>query len=110
MFDGDAYTAFYLPAKAKQEIHIDLGKKYRLNGFTYTPDQRRWGGGVITHYEFYVEDQLVAAGEFSNIVHNPIEQQISFPPTNGQRIRFVARTISGGQKAGIGEFTVLTEE
>ena len=110
MFDGDAYTAFYLPAKAKQEIHIDLGKKYRLNGFTYTPDQRRWGGCVITHYEFYVEDQLVAAGEFSNIVHNPIEQQISFPPTNGQRIRFVARTISGGQKAGIGEFTVLTEE
>lgn len=110
MFDGDAYTAFYLPAQAKQEIHVDLGKKYRLKGFTYTPDQRRWGGGVITHYEFYVENQLVASGEFSNIVHNPIEQQICFPPTNGQRIRFVARTISGGQKAGIGEFTVLTEE
>ena len=52
MFDGDAYTAFYLPAKAKQEIHIDLGKKYRLNGFTYTPDQRRWGGEslLITNF------------------------------------------------------------
>lgn len=110
MFDGNDYTAFYLPAKAKQEILIDLGKTYRLNGFTYTPDQRRGGRGVITHYEFYVGNRLVSSGEFSNIVHHPIEQHIAFPPVKGQRIRFFACQVQGNQRAGIGEFSVQTAD
>ncbi len=110
MFDGNGYSAFYLPAEAKQEIEIDLGKEHELKGFTYTPDQSRWGGGVITHYEFYVGKQRVASGEFSNIKNNPIEQTVTFEPVKGKTVRLVARNIVNGKRAGIGEFSVLTTE
>ncbi len=109
MFDGNGYTTFYLPASAKQEIVVDLGQKYNLKGFTYTPDQTRWGGGVITRYEVYVDNKPVAQGEFSNIKNNPIEQIITFPPTQGQKVRLVAKNIINGKSAGIAEFSVLTE-
>lgn len=109
MFDGNAYTAFYLPAKTVQEISLDLGQTYTLSGFTYTPDQNRWGGGVITHYEFYAGNRLISSGEFSNIRNNPIEQVIRFLPVKTRQIRFVATQIADGPKAGIGEFSVLTE-
>lgn len=108
MFDGNGYSAFYLPAEAKQEIEINLGKVYELKGFTYTPDQSRWGGGVITHYEFYVGKQLVASGEFSNIKNNPIEQTVTFAPVKGKTVRLVAKNMVNGKRAGIGEFSVLT--
>lgn len=108
MFDGNGYSAFYLPAAAKQEIEIDLGKKYELKGFTYTPDQSRWGGGVITHYAFYVGNKLVASGEFSNIKNNPIEQTITFEPVKGKHVRLVTQNLVQGKSTGIGEFTVLT--
>lgn len=110
MFDGNGYSAFYLPADARQEIEIDLGKKYGLKGFTYTPDQSRWGGGVITHYEFYVDNRLVASGEFSNIKNNPIEQTVAFEPVQGRTVRLVAKNIVNGKRAGIAEFSVLTSD
>lgn len=110
MFDGNGYSAFYLPADARQEIEIDLGSKYELKGFTYTPDQSRWGGGVITHYEFYVGNRLIASGEFSNIKNNPIEQTVAFEPTEGSTVRLVAKNIVNGKRAGIAEFSVLTTE
>lgn len=110
MFDGNGYSAFYLPAEAKQEITIDLGKSYELKGFTYTPDQSRWGGGIITHYEFYVGHKRVASGEFSNIKNNPIEQIVTFEPVKGRHVRLVALNLAGGKSSGIGEFSVLTTD
>ena len=110
MFDGNGYSSFYLPAEAKQEIEIDLGKIYDLKGFTYTPDQSRWGGGVITHYEFYAGNRLVASGEFSNIKNNPIKQTITFEPVKSRTVRLVAKNLINGQRAGIGEFTILTTD
>lgn len=108
-FDGSGYTTFYLPAGAKQEMTIDAGEEYDICGFTYTPDQSRWGGGTITHYEFYVDGKQVAAGEFSNIKNNPIEQVIHFPSARGRHIRLVATTINGGKSAGIAEFSLITK-
>lgn len=110
MFDGNGYSTLYLPAAALQEVEIDLGRPYRLKGFTYTPDQNRWGGGVITHYEFYVGDLCVASGEFSNIKNNPIEQTVTFAPVTGKTVKLVAKSVSNGKSAGIAEFSVLTEE
>lgn len=109
MFDGNGYTTFYIPSSAKQEIVFDLGKTYTLNGFTYTPDQSRWGGGLITHYELFVDNRPVASGEFSNIKNNPIEQVITFTPVKGKTVRLVAKNVTGGKSAGIAEFSVLTE-
>ncbi|MDE6183132.1 MAG: discoidin domain-containing protein, partial [Rikenellaceae bacterium] len=110
MFDGNGYTAYYLPAGAKQEVVIDLGGTYRLRGFTYTPDQNRWASGVITRFELYVDNRPVAAGEFSNIKNNPIEQTVTFNPVKGRTVKLVATDLAGGSRAGIGEFSVLTDE
>ena len=48
--------------------------------------------------------------EFSNIKANPIEQVVHFPITKGNQIRLVAtRIVDNKKQAGIGEFSVITE-
>ena len=110
MFDGNGYTAYYLPAGAKQEVAIDLGGTYRLKGFTYTPDQNRWASGVITRFELYVDNRPVASGEFSNIKNNPVEQTVTFSPVKGRTVRLVATDLTEGRRAGIGEYSVITAD
>lgn len=109
MFDGNGYTTYYLP-EGKKEIVVDLGGIYEVDGFRYTPNQGRDAGGHIGNYEFYVDNKKVASGEFSNIKHNPIEQQISFTPTQGKTVKMVITHIVDNQKrAGVGEFSVTTK-
>ena len=81
-----------------------------ISGFRYTPNQGRDAGGHISHYQLYVNNKKVAEGEFSNIKHNPVEQEIRFPATRGNTIRFVATSIlDNAPQAGIAEFSVITE-
>lgn len=109
MFDGNGYSTYYLP-KGKQELILRLEKEATLTGFRYVPNQGRDAGGHITQYELYVNNKLVSSGEFSNIKHNPVEQVIHFPATQGNTIRFVAKQILDNRpQAGIGEFSVITE-
>ena len=109
MFDGNGYTTFYLP-KGKQEIEIQLANDMPIAGFRYVPNQGRDAGGHISNYQLFVNNKKVAEGEFSNIKHNPIEQEIRFPAIKGNKIRFVATRIVDNQpQAGIGEFSVITE-
>ena len=109
MFDGNGYTTFYLP-KGKQEIEIQLANDMPIAGFRYVPNQGRDAGGYISNYQLFVNNKKVAEGEFSNIKHNPIEQEIRFPAVKGNKIRFVTTRIVDNQpQAGIGEFSVITE-
>lgn len=109
MFDGNGYTTFYLP-KGKQEIEVQLSAEMPVAGFRYVPNQGRDAGGHISNYQLFVNNKKVAEGEFSNIKHNPIEQEIRFPAVKGDKIRFVATRIVDNQpQAGIGEFSVITE-
>lgn len=111
MFDGDNRSTFYFPLSASKEVCIDLGAEYEIGGFTYTPDQSRWGSGVITHYQLFIGKKEVAAGEFSNIRNNPVEQVVRFDPAWGRQARFVVTaTADPGQQAGIAEFSVITVE
>ncbi|MEG1544287.1 MAG: glycoside hydrolase, partial [Tannerellaceae bacterium] len=90
---------------------LKLSKEARISGFRYTPNQGRDASGHISDYELYVNDKRVAKGEFSNIRHNPIEQEIRFPATPGTQIRLMATRITDERKqAGIAEFSVITEE
>ncbi|MEG2066448.1 MAG: alpha-L-fucosidase [Tannerellaceae bacterium] len=110
ILDGNGYTTYYLPA-GKQELILKLSKEARISGFRYTPNQGRDASGHISDYELYVNDKRVAKGEFSNIRHNPIEQEIRFPATPGTQIRLMATRITDERKqAGIAEFSVITEE
>lgn len=109
IFDGNGYTSFYLP-KGKQELVVQLKNEANLSGFRYVPNQGRDAGGHISHYQLFVNNKKVAEGEFSNIKHNPVEQEIRFPAVKGNQIRFVATQITENQpQAGIGEFSVITE-
>ena len=111
MFDGNTMTSYELP-KGKSEATIDLGGEYDLVGFSYLPNQSRWGGGVITHYEIWANGKRVAQGEFSNIKANPIEQTIMFDaPVSSSQLKFVAKALAqgSGERASIAEFGVITK-
>ena len=109
MLDGNGYTAYYLP-EGKQQLELELKEEALISGFTYVPNQNRDASGHISNYQLYVNNIKVAEGEFSNIKHNPIAQEIRFKPTKGKLIRLVATRITeNGKRAGIGEFSVITE-
>ena len=109
MLDGNGYTAYYLP-EGKQQLELELKEEALISGFTYVPNQNRDASGHISNYQLYVNNIKVAEGEFSNIKHNPIAQVIRFKPTKGKLIRLVATRITeNGKRAGIGEFSVITE-
>lgn len=109
IFDGNGYTTVYLP-QGPQELVIELDQPYAISGFLYTPNQGRDAGGHISNYQFFVDNKLVAEGEFSNIKNNPIQQEIRFAPVKGKQIRLKAtRLVDNGKQAGIAEFSVITE-
>lgn len=109
-FDGDVYTAYYLPEKSN-ELCVDLGAEYEILGVTYAPDPNRWGSGPISKYKIYVDNVEVASGEFSNIKANPIEQRIIFDkPLRGKRLRLVVEaTADGAARASVAEFAPITK-
>lgn len=110
MFDGNGYSAYYLPEGVKETV-IRLDAPYTLSGFLYTPNQSRDASGHISHYELFIDGKKIAAGEFSNIKHNPIEQEVRFAPVKGQEIVFrCLRTAGDVKQIGIGEFSVITED
>ena len=109
MFDGNAYTAYALP-KNRKDVVIRLKQKQKICGFRYTPDQTRWAAGHISNYRFYVNNKLVASGEFSNIKANPIEQEIRFKPVEGTEFKLVStRNVDDSKRFSIGELSVITE-
>ncbi|HZJ20354.1 MAG TPA: discoidin domain-containing protein, partial [Pricia sp.] len=102
-------------AKTPQEVIIDLGKTYRLKGFTYWPIQERYPFGIITDYEFSVSSnginwKTVAEGEFGNIVNNRIGQTVDFDRTKGRFIKLKGEKVDDTDfRASFGEIGVVTE-
>ena len=112
MFDGNGYTAYFLP-KGKREVSVRLDRPQTISGFRYMPDQNRTlnsSQGYISSYRFYVDGKLAASGEFSNIKANPIEQEIRFAPVKGSTFKLVSvRNVDDMPQTGIGELSVITE-
>ena len=97
------------------EIVVDLGKNYRITGFTYLPPQGRHIDGTVTHYEVYITRNRmkwgtpVSKGEFSNIKNNPALQVKKFEAVDGRYIKFKATaTINDQPFMSIAELGVLT--
>ena len=111
IFDGNGHTTLSLP-KNKPELIVELNEAKTIKGFRYTPNQGRDATGHITHYQFFIDGKKMAAGEFSNIKANPIEQIVNCTPTKGRQIRLVALSYITGRHnlPGIAEFSVITEE
>jgi len=98
------------------QVVLDLGKEETLTGFSYTPTQSRWVSGLITHYRFYTSKDnkkwaLASKGEFSNIVNNPLEQQIDFNKSvRGRYIKLVVdKLMDDSNKAVIAEIGITTK-
>lgn len=68
-----------------QPLIIDLGKTVSLKGFTYAPLHEQAKVTMAYRYDFYTSidgkswKKVIACGEFSNIMHNPLPQTVIFP-------------------------------
>ncbi|MDR1524931.1 MAG: alpha-L-fucosidase [Tannerella sp.] len=109
VFDGNGYSVYRL-AKEKPELAFRLADDATVAGFRYTPSQRRDANDYITAYRLFIDGRKVAEGEFSNIVNNPVVQEVRFAPVKGRNVRFTAvRLAAGAAAGGVGEFSVITE-
>ncbi|MEG3047174.1 MAG: alpha-L-fucosidase [Mucinivorans sp.] len=110
MLDSNPWTSYTLPS-GENSVTIKFDKDYLLTGFTYLPDQSREKRGLIHSYELWVGDKRVAAGEFSNIKANPIEQLVVLEqPIRTDHIRFVVKSLVSGVsgRGVIAEFGIRT--
>lgn len=78
---------------------IDLGKKYTLTAFTYAPLKAEAKPSMAFKYKFYVSadgknwKEVPTSGEFSNIMHNPLPQTVSFgKKTDARFVKLEATT------------------
>ncbi len=107
LLDSNGFTAVSLP-KGQMEVVLSLDEPRPISALEYIPDQRRDATGHIQEYELYIDNRLVAEGEFSNIKHNPIPMRIELSsPLLGQSIRLVARkTVDNLQHLSIGSISL----
>jgi alpha-L-fucosidase len=99
------------------DLIIDLGEEVALMGFTYTPDQRRWKSGIISHYECYGSNdnktwEKLAEGRFDNIGANAIQQRVLFDKkTSKKLLKFVSINRTKNEKhSTLAEFGVITAQ
>src|SRR6056297_278158 len=113
--DSDTFWATDNKTVSPQEIIIDLGESYSVNGFTYLPSQERYPFGIITDYAFYVSQNgkqwnLATKGEFSNIVNSRWKQEVRFTERKARYFKLKAIKTNGEDpRASFAEIGVLTK-
>jgi alpha-L-fucosidase len=101
-------------ASPSNALELDLGGKVSLQGLRYLPMQARYPSGFIADYvlEGSLDGStwvLLAKGEFANIKNNPIEQVISFSPSQVRWLRLSALRTTDGHPATFGELSTITK-
>lgn len=83
--DGDRKTVWR--TESLKSLVVDMGSMVSVNGFSYAPATGDDLTGTIYKYNFYVSvdgetwERCDAAGEFSNIMHNPVPYFARFGKT-----------------------------
>lgn len=92
---------------------IDLQEERMVSSLHFLPDQGEPNKGLIANYEIRVGtskeavNQLVKAGEFSNMQNNPVMQSVFFTPVKARYIELKAtRMIRAGEPMGFAELGV----
>ena len=92
---------------------IDLQEEHMVSSLHFLPDQGEPNKGLIANYEIRggtskeAVNQLVKAGEFSNIQNNPVMQSVFFTPVKARYIELKAtRMIRAGEPMGFAELGV----
>ena len=77
-----------------QPLVIDLGRHVALKAFTYAPLGEQAKASMAYRYNFYTSPdgttwtKVIADGEFSNIMHNPLPQTVALPAC-AEGVRFI---------------------
>ena len=92
---------------------IDWDSDQTLTGFRYLPPQTE-SDGTVTHYQLSVSTDwanwtVVASGEFSNIVNNPIWQTVRFPAAKARILKFEATRLASGERMAFSDFEIIKE-
>jgi alpha-L-fucosidase len=99
-----------------QEIVVDMGETLTLKGFTFLPRQDGKTAGIPDKYAFHLSTDgkewgaPTAAGEFSNIKANPLEQTVLFAkPVSGRFFRFTALRVAEGNHVTVAELGISSD-
>ena len=108
--DKQAQTTCFVEG---DRLLIDLQEERMVSSLHFLPDQGEPNKGLIANYEIRVGtskeavNQLVKAGEFSNIQNNPVMQSVFFTPVKARYIELKAtRMIRAGESMGFAELGV----
>ena len=108
--DKQAQTTCFVEG---DRLLIDLQEERMVSSLHFLPDQGEPNKGLIANYEIRVGtskeavNQLVKAGEFSNIQNNPVMQSVFFTPVKARYIELKAtRMIRAGEPMGFAELRV----
>lgn len=89
---------------SQSPLTVDLGRTTTLSGFTYAPAGGEAKPDMAFRYRLSISDDgtqwrtVIDAGEFSNIVNNPLPQTITFPrKAVGRYLRLEATTPEAGE-------------
>ncbi len=96
------------------QMLMDWDSEQTVTGFRYLPPQDGTSG-TITHYTLWGSTDWnnwtkLASGEFSNIVNNPIWQNLTFPATKVRMLKFDADRLASGERMGYDDIEVVTGE
>ena len=96
------------------QMLMDWDTEQTVTGFRYLPPQDGTGG-TVTHYTLWGSTDWnnwtkLASGEFSNIVNNPIWQNLTFPATKVRMLKFDADRLASGERMGYDDIEVVTGE
>lgn len=113
--DGNRKTVW--SASALVPLVVDMGREVEVNGFSYAPSSTEDLAGTIYKYAFYVSldgkswTKCEAAGEFSNIMHNPVPYFVRFGKTYPARYFKLEplAEINNENKTTIGEVGILVK-
>lgn len=111
--DGDRNTVWR--TGSLKPLAVDMGRELQVTGFSYAPATGDDLAGTIYKYAFYVSrdgrewTKCDAAGEFSNIMHNPVPYFVRFGKS--YRARYFKleplAEINGKASTAIGEVGIL---
>ena len=104
---------YYIFFGADKMMFVNLDHEATVTGFRYLPPQDS-RCGLVTHYRIAATTdwshwETLGEGEFSNIVNNPIWQQISCKPTRAKVIRVEGLRLAEGERMAYGDVEVMTE-
>lgn len=107
LFDGDGFTYLSL-GRHLSTLSIDIKPARLISSILYTPNQQRDAIGHIQAYKLYLDDRLVAEGEFANVKANPVPVEIKLPtPMTAGNLRLeVSRVVDDHAQITIGDLSI----